>query len=66
MDRGLDRAMSKEQGKLVDLRDAITRYLKPGMKLHLAAGIGGPSAAICEIIRQYRGKDPRFTLIPSW
>lgn len=65
MDRGLDRAMSKEQGKLVDLRDAITRYLKPGMKLHLAAGIGGPSAAICEIIRQYRGKDPRFTLIQS-
>jgi acyl CoA:acetate/3-ketoacid CoA transferase alpha subunit/acyl CoA:acetate/3-ketoacid CoA transferase beta subunit len=55
----------KEQGKLLDLREAVSRYVKPGMKLHLAAGIGGPSAAICEIIRQYWGKNPEFTLIQS-
>jgi acyl CoA:acetate/3-ketoacid CoA transferase alpha subunit/acyl CoA:acetate/3-ketoacid CoA transferase beta subunit len=51
--------------KLLDLREAIGRYVKPGMKLHLAAGIGGPSAAICEIIRQYWAKNPEFTLIQS-
>ena len=39
--------------------------MDPGMKLHLAAGIGGPSAAICEIIRQYWGKAPAFTVIQS-
>jgi acyl CoA:acetate/3-ketoacid CoA transferase alpha subunit/acyl CoA:acetate/3-ketoacid CoA transferase beta subunit len=55
----------KEQGKLLDLREAVQRYVKPGMKLHLAAGIGGPSAAICEIIRQYWNKNPEFTLIQS-
>jgi acyl CoA:acetate/3-ketoacid CoA transferase alpha subunit/acyl CoA:acetate/3-ketoacid CoA transferase beta subunit len=54
-----------EEGKLLDLREAIQRYVKPGMKLHLAAGIGGPSAAICEIIRQYWAKNPEFTLIQS-
>ena len=58
-------AMSREQGKLLDLQEAVKRYVKPGMKVHLAAGIGGPSAAICEIIRQYWGKDPGFTLIQS-
>jgi acyl CoA:acetate/3-ketoacid CoA transferase alpha subunit/acyl CoA:acetate/3-ketoacid CoA transferase beta subunit len=54
-----------QEGKLVDLQEAIRRYVKPGMKLHLAAGIGGPSAAICEIIRQYWAKNPEFTLIQS-
>jgi acyl CoA:acetate/3-ketoacid CoA transferase alpha subunit/acyl CoA:acetate/3-ketoacid CoA transferase beta subunit len=52
-------------GKLLDLQEAIRRHVKPGMKLHLAAGIGGPSAAICEIIRQYWAKNPEFTLIQS-
>jgi acyl CoA:acetate/3-ketoacid CoA transferase alpha subunit/acyl CoA:acetate/3-ketoacid CoA transferase beta subunit len=52
-------------GKLLDLREAVQRYVKPGMTLHLAAGIGGPSAAICEIIRQFWGKDPAFTIIQS-
>jgi acyl CoA:acetate/3-ketoacid CoA transferase alpha subunit/acyl CoA:acetate/3-ketoacid CoA transferase beta subunit len=52
-------------GKLLNLDEAVRRYVRPGMKLHLAAGIGGPSAAICEIIRQYCGKIPGFTLIQS-
>ncbi len=51
--------------KVMSLRDAIRLHLRPGMKIHLAAGIGGPSAAICEIIRQYRGAEPEFTLIQS-
>jgi acyl CoA:acetate/3-ketoacid CoA transferase alpha subunit/acyl CoA:acetate/3-ketoacid CoA transferase beta subunit len=55
----------EKRGKLLDLREAVEFYVKPGMKLHLAAGIGGPSAAVCEIIRQYRGKNPEFTLIQS-
>ena len=57
--------MSENQGKVLILRDAVERYVTPGMKLHLAAGIGGPSAAICEIIRQFWGKNPEFTLIQS-
>ncbi len=51
--------------KLLPLKEAVRRYVKPGMKLHLAGGIGGPSAAICEIIRQYYGKTPNFVLIQS-
>jgi len=51
--------------KLLPLKEAVSRHVKPGMKLHLAGGIGGPSAAICEIIRQYYGTRPDFTLIQS-
>jgi acyl CoA:acetate/3-ketoacid CoA transferase alpha subunit/acyl CoA:acetate/3-ketoacid CoA transferase beta subunit len=53
------------ESKLLSLKEAIRRYVRPGMKLHLAGGIGGPSATICELIRQYRGTNPGFTLIQS-
>jgi acyl CoA:acetate/3-ketoacid CoA transferase alpha subunit/acyl CoA:acetate/3-ketoacid CoA transferase beta subunit len=51
--------------KVVTLKDAISAFVKPWMKIHLAGGIGGPSAAVCEIIRQYYGKSPGFELIQS-
>jgi acyl CoA:acetate/3-ketoacid CoA transferase alpha subunit/acyl CoA:acetate/3-ketoacid CoA transferase beta subunit len=57
--------MPEIQGKILNLRDAVERYVKPGMQVHLAGGIGGPSAAICEIIRRFRGKNPGFTLVQS-
>lgn len=53
------------ESKLLPLKEAVRRCVKPGMKLHLAGGIGGPSAAICEIIRQYHGTTPNFVLIQS-
>jgi acyl CoA:acetate/3-ketoacid CoA transferase alpha subunit/acyl CoA:acetate/3-ketoacid CoA transferase beta subunit len=55
----------ESESKLLPLKEAVRRYVKPGMKLHLAGGIGGPSAAICEIIRQYYGTTPNFVLIQS-
>jgi acyl CoA:acetate/3-ketoacid CoA transferase alpha subunit/acyl CoA:acetate/3-ketoacid CoA transferase beta subunit len=53
------------ESKLLPLNEAVRRCVKPGMKLHLAGGTGGPSAAICEIIRQYYGTTPSFVLIQS-
>ena len=52
-------------GKLMDIGNAIKRHIRPGMTVHLAAGIGGPSAAMCELIRQFKGKDPALTIIQS-
>jgi acyl CoA:acetate/3-ketoacid CoA transferase alpha subunit/acyl CoA:acetate/3-ketoacid CoA transferase beta subunit len=57
--------MAKDEGKVLELGEAVRRFVRPGMKVHLAAGIGGPSAAICEIIRQFWNKNPEFTLIQS-
>jgi acyl CoA:acetate/3-ketoacid CoA transferase alpha subunit/acyl CoA:acetate/3-ketoacid CoA transferase beta subunit len=53
------------EGKLIGLNEAVRRFVGPRMKVHLAGGIGGPSAAICELIRQYRGRSPEFTIIQS-
>jgi acyl CoA:acetate/3-ketoacid CoA transferase alpha subunit/acyl CoA:acetate/3-ketoacid CoA transferase beta subunit len=47
------------------LSEAVARYVKPGMKLHIAGGIGGAGAGIREIIRQFKGTNPGFTLIQS-
>ncbi len=58
-------AKQEDEGKVLSLGEAIARYVRPEMKLHLAGGIGGPSAAICEIIRQYSGTSPGFELIQS-
>ena len=58
-------ALSNHESKQLSLEEAIRRYVKPGTHLHLAGGIGGPSAAICEIIRQYHGSNPGFELIQS-
>jgi acyl CoA:acetate/3-ketoacid CoA transferase alpha subunit/acyl CoA:acetate/3-ketoacid CoA transferase beta subunit len=51
--------------KVLSLHEMIGRYVRPGVSLHLAGGIGGPSAAICEIIRQFHGRSPGFELIQS-
>jgi acyl CoA:acetate/3-ketoacid CoA transferase alpha subunit/acyl CoA:acetate/3-ketoacid CoA transferase beta subunit len=55
----------KTTGKLVSIREAVRRFIKPHMIIHLAAGIGGPSTAICELIRQFRDAAPAFTVIQS-
>lgn len=52
-------------GKIYTLADAIREFVKPGMTLHLAGGIGGPGAAVCEIIRRFHGTAPDFEIIQS-
>ncbi|HVV24428.1 MAG TPA: CoA-transferase [Pseudonocardiaceae bacterium] len=44
------------------LRDAITRFTRPGMAIHLAYGGGRPNAAVAELVRRYRGTSPGFTV----
>ena len=52
-------------GKVLSLEEAIRRFVRPGMALHLAGGIGGPGAAVCQIIREYYGTHPDFRVIQS-
>jgi acyl CoA:acetate/3-ketoacid CoA transferase beta subunit/acyl CoA:acetate/3-ketoacid CoA transferase alpha subunit len=54
---------SEYKGKYLTLNEAVRTYVKPGMTLHLASGVGGPGAAICEIIRQFYGKNPGFVIV---
>jgi acyl CoA:acetate/3-ketoacid CoA transferase beta subunit/acyl CoA:acetate/3-ketoacid CoA transferase alpha subunit len=58
------RKNSEQSKKIVSLKEAVAKTVKPGMSLHLGTGAYA-NAATREIIRQYWGKDPGFTLISS-
>jgi acyl CoA:acetate/3-ketoacid CoA transferase alpha subunit/acyl CoA:acetate/3-ketoacid CoA transferase beta subunit len=48
------------ENKVTGLDEAIAKYTKPGQKIFLG---WNASAAVCEIIRRYKGKKPGFTLM---
>ncbi len=48
------------QNKVVGLHEALEKNLKPGASVFLG---WNANAAICEIMRQYKGSKPDFTLI---
>jgi acyl CoA:acetate/3-ketoacid CoA transferase alpha subunit/acyl CoA:acetate/3-ketoacid CoA transferase beta subunit len=47
-------------GKIVSLKQAIEKYIEPGMTLHVGLEAG---AATCELARQFWERGPGFTLI---
>ncbi|MDD5398769.1 MAG: citrate lyase subunit alpha [Dehalococcoidia bacterium] len=50
------------QDKIVSLREALEKNLKAGMSVFLG---WNANAAVCEIMRRYRGEKPGFTLVMS-
>ncbi len=48
--------------KLCSLKEALSRFVKPGMHLCFASTPSRSNAAIRELSRTFRGLDPRFTL----
>lgn len=48
--------------KLMPLAEAIRRHVHPGMALHLCWSDARPNAAVLEIVRQFAGTSPAFTL----
>jgi acyl CoA:acetate/3-ketoacid CoA transferase beta subunit/acyl CoA:acetate/3-ketoacid CoA transferase alpha subunit len=48
--------------KLAKLEDAIATHVKPGMSLNFASTPSRSNAAVRELARQFRGKDPRFEI----
>jgi len=48
--------------KVVSLREALEKNLKPGASVFLG---WNANAAVCEIMRQYKGSSPAFTLVMS-
>lgn len=53
-----------DQKKVMPISEAIRQAITPGMQLHIATA-NDPNAALREIIRQFWGTDPKFTLISS-
>ncbi len=51
------------ENKVISLQEAVARYIKPGMSIHVGTTHCCPGAAILEIARQFHGKKPGFTII---
>jgi acyl CoA:acetate/3-ketoacid CoA transferase alpha subunit len=48
--------------KVMPLKEAIAKFVRPGMSLHLGHSYARPCAAYQELARQFWGKDPGFTI----
>jgi acyl CoA:acetate/3-ketoacid CoA transferase alpha subunit/acyl CoA:acetate/3-ketoacid CoA transferase beta subunit len=48
--------------KTTTLDAAVSQWVKPGMSIHFAYGGGRPNAAVAEIVRQFSGTKPGFTI----
>jgi len=53
----------EQEDKVMSISDAVSRFISPGMKIHVAVTHNCSYAALHEIIRQFNGKNPEFTLI---
>lgn len=51
--------------KVTSLAEAVRQFVRPGMSLHFGGAWAFPNATLFEIIRQFAGYNPRFTLILS-
>src|SRR6201995_2766882 len=49
--------------KVVPLRDAIATHTRPGDDVHVMCGHTRWTAAATEVVRQWWGRDPGFTLV---
>ncbi|MEU6646333.1 CoA-transferase [Saccharomonospora sp. NPDC046836] len=47
------------------LEDAVAEHVRPGMTLHLPFGDARPNALLREVVRQFRGTRPGFTVIST-
>jgi acyl CoA:acetate/3-ketoacid CoA transferase alpha subunit/acyl CoA:acetate/3-ketoacid CoA transferase beta subunit len=52
----------KRDSKLTTLAAAIERHVRSGMHLHVTTGVSRATASFYELIRQFRGKRPEFTV----
>ncbi len=50
-------------GKVLSLAEAIRRFVRPGQVIQAGSGWGFPTALLYEIVRQFWGRDPGFTLV---
>ncbi|MBN1473450.1 MAG: hypothetical protein JW914_02440 [Syntrophaceae bacterium] len=50
-------------GKVMNLSEAVKKFIQPGMSIQFGNGMTTPTAIFFEIARQFWGKNPGFTLV---
>jgi acyl CoA:acetate/3-ketoacid CoA transferase alpha subunit len=57
-----DLAPDYGRSKVASLSDAVRRHVTAGMALHVCWSDARPNAALMEIVRQFKGRSPEFTI----
>ncbi|MBU2551340.1 MAG: hypothetical protein KKB20_23210 [Proteobacteria bacterium] len=52
----------QDRGKIMSVSQAVKRFVKPGMCIQTGCGMAFPTATYYEVVRQFWGRDPGFTL----
>ena len=60
--RRLEVPLSEGPDKVTTLEEAVRRLVKPGMTLHLGTAHARANVHVRELIRQWWGKKPGFTI----
>jgi acyl CoA:acetate/3-ketoacid CoA transferase alpha subunit/acyl CoA:acetate/3-ketoacid CoA transferase beta subunit len=65
--REVDFALPDTEGssKVADLGAAIRHFVHPGATVHIGYTDARPNAAVLELVRQFAGTDPGFTLVSA-
>ena len=63
LDKKLVFPKTDSPGKVMDLADAVRKFIRPHMSIQFGNGMAVPTAIFFEIARQFWGKNPKFTLI---
>src|SRR6266508_4011314 len=61
--RARQRVTAAGRDKVTSLQDAVAEHVRPGDSLHILVGHTRWTAAAREVVRQWWGRDPRFTLV---
>ncbi|MFS0823891.1 CoA-transferase [Bacillus sp. 1P02SD] len=60
-----DLPLNEGKSKVMPLSEAIKKHVKPRMMIDIGYSYGRPNAAINEIVRQFDGKDPKFSIVTA-
>lgn len=53
------------EDKVMELGEAVRRFVRPGMTLHVGYSGARPNAAMIELVRQFGRTDPGFTIVTA-
>ena len=53
------------ESKVMSMAEAVRRFVRPGMMVHIGYSDARPNAVMMEMVRQFAGKNPRFTIVTA-
>ena len=53
------------ESKVMSMAEAVRRFVRPGMMVHIGYSDARPNAVMMEMVRQFAGRNPGFTIVTA-